>query len=131
MNPVYAIQAQIADALTAAGIETEPVTPRTAATPYRYVIVRGLGPGQGMGGYAARFEVICVGDPADTDVMVEQVTDMAVEVVNAIEEKVVPDASVIDPIIGNPGSFQAAVGSTLAVAVSLSVRVTRAQMRGA
>lgn len=127
-NAVWAAQKALADALTAAGVKTSPALPAKAVAPFRYIMLNTVDPGQTFGSYEVSFHVLCVGKAGESAVVVEQTLDLAVAVVNAI--KALDGYSLGTPAIGQPGDFMLNGQPHLAVPVTVTARISRADMEG-
>lgn len=128
MNAVWAAQKGLADALTAAGLSTSPEVPEKATPPFRYVLLGSVAFGPQTGSWLVSMDVLCVARPGTNAVMAEAVTDMVVEVINAVPD--FDGYELSSDTVEQPASFSVNGKSTLAAAVTVTARLSRAQMKG-
>lgn len=127
-NAIWTKQKALAAALTAAGGRTYPEVPEKVAPPFQYLLLRSLTIGSTLGEWQAEFGIVHVARPGANAVMAEQVTDLAVETINAL--KGIDGFSVSDPALEQPARFEINGQPTLACLVIASTRITRAEMEG-
>lgn len=125
-NAIWTKQQALAAALTTAGLPTEPALPEKAVAPFRYVAVESLTPTATFGSFEVAFEVVCVARPGQNAVLVEQVTDMAVAVINAIRG--IDDFAIGSPAMGQLESLSLNGTPHPAAPVTVNARITRADM---
>ncbi|MBZ2197272.1 hypothetical protein [Occultella gossypii] len=128
MNAVTAAANALADALTAAGLKTYGEVPEKASAPFRYVLIGGVVTGQSLGSWLAVLRVVCVAKPGTNAVTSERVMDMAVGVINATAD--LDGYEVAADAVDEPAEFQINGQPTLAAAVNVTARLSRAQMKG-
>lgn len=128
MNAVWAAQKGLADALTAVGLRTAPEVPEQAQAPFRYILLGGIAFGPQVGSWTVSLDVLCVARPGSNSVMAEAVTDMVVDVLNAVPA--IDGYELASDTVDQPASFSVSGKQTLAAAVTVTARLSRAQMKG-
>ena len=125
-NAIWSSQKALAAALTDAGVTTFPALPERATAPFRYVLLDTLEPGSTFGSYNVSFQVLCVGKPGQNTAVVEQVTDLAVEVIRAVPD--IDGYALGSPVVGQLGDFLLNGTPHLAAPVIVNARISRAAM---
>ncbi|MFD6176701.1 MULTISPECIES: hypothetical protein [unclassified Isoptericola] len=128
MNAITAAQTALSDALTAAGLRTFPEVPEKASPPFRYVLNGGVGFGPQVGSWRIVLRVICVARPGTNAVTLERLMDMVVELLDAIGG--LDGYELAADTVDEPAEYSTNGQSTLATAVNVLARVSRAQMKG-
>lgn len=126
MNAIYRQQRALADALTSAGLPTSPSLPEKAVAPFRYVQFAGLTAGATFGSWLAQYQVMCVTKSAPNAVEEEGVTGMAVEVLLAVPS--LAGFALASEAVAEPGGFSLNGQQHLAVPVTVTARIARADM---
>lgn len=128
MSAVWDRQKALAEALTAAGVKTMAALPEKAAPPLRYILRGEVNAGQTFGSFVATFQVLCVGRAGQNAAVAEQVDDLAAAVVRAVPK--LADFALGSPATGEPGDFMLNGQPHLAVPVTVTARISRADMEG-
>ena len=116
----------LASALTAAGLPTSPEVPEKAAAPFRYIVQREVTAGQTFGSFLLALSVVCVARPGSNATMADAVTDMGLKTLAVVNT--LADYQPGSPVLGEPSLFELNGQPTLALAVGVNVRLSRAQM---
>jgi len=128
VNAVWEAQKGLADALTGVGLPTSPEVPERATPPFRYVLLGGVAFGAQVGSWLVSLNVLCVTRPGTNAVMAEAVTDMVVDVVNAVPD--LDGYELASDTVEQPAEFKINGATTLAASVSVTARLSRAHMKG-
>ena len=126
MSAIWRHQTDLAQALTSTGLPTEPALPERATAPFRYLRFTGLSTGQAFGSWTAEFQVMCVAKHGPNAVEEEEVVGMAVAVVLAAPG--LDGFALAADAVAEPGDFMLNGQPHLAVPVTITARISRADM---
>jgi len=126
-NAITAAQKGLADALTAAKLKTYSELPEKASPPFRYVLNGGVTFGTQVGSWRVVLRVVCVARPGTNAVTLDRLMDMVVELLDAVGD--LDGYELAADTVDEPAEYAVNGQLTLAAAVNVLARVSRAQMK--